>query len=155
MQGLKAGRLMVVGVVLGMAVAACELDAPGRPIERDLGEIEAGDTLGVVVITVAPENIAELKQSYYTNLEVTPVIGLTHDVVFGVRENSPELLAALDAFIEDKRADGTIDALFHRYFVDRQGFRERVESEYLTSETGRLSEFDHLFRQHAPSIDWD
>jgi membrane-bound lytic murein transglycosylase F len=39
--------------------------------------------------------------------------------------------------------------------VDRQGFRERVESEYLTSETGRLSEFDDLFRQHAPAIGWD
>jgi membrane-bound lytic murein transglycosylase F len=110
---------------------------------------------GEIVLTVAPENVAELKQSYYTNLEVTPVIGPPHPVVLGVRENSPQLLAALNAFIEGKHDDGTLDALFQRYFVDRQGFRERVESEYLTSETGRLSEYDDLFRQHAPAIDWD
>jgi membrane-bound lytic murein transglycosylase F len=110
---------------------------------------------GEILLTVAPENLAELKQSYYTNLEVMPVVGPPHPVVFGVRENSPELLAALDAFIEAKRADGTIDALFQRYFVDRQGFRERIESEYLTSETGRLSEYDDLFRRHAPDIGWD
>jgi membrane-bound lytic murein transglycosylase F len=110
---------------------------------------------GEIVLTVAPENIAELKQSYYTNLEVMPVVGPQHPVVFGVRENSPELLAALNRFIEQRRADGTIAALFHRYFVDRQGFRERIESEYLTSETGRLSEFDELFRAHAPAIGWD
>jgi membrane-bound lytic murein transglycosylase F len=110
---------------------------------------------GEIVLTIAPENVAELKQSYYTNLEVTPVIGPPHPVVLGVRENSPELLAALNGFIEEKHDDGTLDALFQRYFVDRQGFRERVQSEYLTSETGRLSEYDYLFRQHAPAIDWD
>jgi membrane-bound lytic murein transglycosylase F len=110
---------------------------------------------GEIMLTVAPENIAELKQSYYTNLEVMPVVGPAHDVVFGVRENSPELLAALNQFIEEKHTDGTIDALFQRYFVDRQGFRERIESEYLTSETGRLSDYDDLFREHAPAIGWD
>jgi membrane-bound lytic murein transglycosylase F len=110
---------------------------------------------GEIILTVAPENIAELKQSYYTNLEVRPVVGPTHDVVLGVRENSPELLAALNEFIDQKHADGTIDALFRRYFVDRRGFRERIESEYLTSETGRLSEYDDLFREHAPTIGWD
>jgi membrane-bound lytic murein transglycosylase F len=110
---------------------------------------------GEIMLTVAPENLAELKQSYYTNLEVMPVVGPPHSVVFGVRENSPELLAALNQFIDEKHADGTIDALFQRYFVDRQGFREREESEYLTSETGRLSEYDDLFREHAPAIDWD
>jgi membrane-bound lytic murein transglycosylase F len=110
---------------------------------------------GEIMLTVAPENIAELKQSYFTNLEVRPVIGPAHDVSFGVRQNSPELLAALNGFIAEKRADGTIDALFQRYFVDRQGFRERVVSEYLTSETGRLSEYDELFREHAAGIGWD
>jgi membrane-bound lytic murein transglycosylase F len=110
---------------------------------------------GEITLTVAPENVAELKQSYYENLRVIPVIGPAHPVVFGLRPNSPDLQAALDAFIEEKRADGTIDALFQRYFVDRQGFRERVESEYLTSATGRLSEYDELFRRHAPGIGWD
>ncbi len=110
---------------------------------------------GEIVLTVAPENLAELTRSYYTNLEVVPAIGPSHDVVFGVRDNSPELLAALDAFIEEKHADGTIDALFQRYFIDRQGFRERAESEYLTSATGRLSEYDDLFRAHAPAVGWD
>jgi membrane-bound lytic murein transglycosylase F len=110
---------------------------------------------GEIMLTVAPENLAELKQSYYTNLEVMPVVGPTHGVVFGVRENSPELLAALNQFIDEKHADGTVDALFQRYFVDRQGFRARIESEYLTSETGRLSDYDDLFREHAPAIDWD
>lgn len=119
--------------------------------ERLLRQLARGE----ILLTVAPENLAELKQSYYTNLEVMPVIGPRHPVVFGVRQNSPELLAALNAFIAEKHADGTVDALLRRYFADRQGFRARVESEYLTSETGRLSEYDDLFRQHAPSIDWD
>lgn len=110
---------------------------------------------GEITLTVAPENLAELQQSYYTNLEVTPVVGRPHPVVLGVRENSPELLAALNEFIAAKEADGTLDALVQRYFVDRQGFRERVVSEYLTSETGRLSEYDDLFREYAPAIDWD
>ncbi len=108
---------------------------------------------GEIRFTVSPENLAKLKASYYTNLEVTPAIGAEHNVVWAVRGNAPELTRALDEWIASNQ--GLIDQAYQRYFVDRQGFQERERSEYLTSETGRLSEYDDLLRAAAPRIGWD
>jgi membrane-bound lytic murein transglycosylase F len=108
---------------------------------------------GEIRLTVSPENLAELKESYYTNIEVQPVIGAEHDVAWAVRNNAPELLDALNDWIRSEEA--LIHQAYERYFVDRQGFQERVASEYLTSETGRLSEYDDLLKAEAPKIGWD
>ena len=108
---------------------------------------------GAIRLTVTPENLAELKESYYTNLTVQPVIGAEHDVAWAVRRNATGLLDALNGWIEDEQS--LIHQAYQRYFVDRQGFEERVASEYLTSETGRLSEYDPLLKEAAPDIQWD
>ena len=108
---------------------------------------------GEIRLTVAPENIAKLRESYYTNLEIQPVIGEEEPVVWAVRENAPQLRDALNSWIGESQ--GRIEEAYQRYFVDRQGYDERVQSEYLTSETGQLSEYDQLFQEHAPAIGWD
>lgn len=110
---------------------------------------------GEIDLAVSHENVARLKQSYFQNIEVRPAVGPTHPVAWAVRPESPQLKAAFDAWITARADDGTLDRLYRKYFIDRRGYRERVESEYLTSETGRLSPFDTLFRQHAPQIGWD
>lgn len=108
---------------------------------------------GVINFTVAPENIAALNESYYQNLEVQPALGETHRIAWAIRKNAPQLEQVLNEFIEDNA--GLRKNLYQKYYVDRQGFRERVEDAYLTSETGRLSAWDDLFRQAAPAISWD
>ena len=108
---------------------------------------------GEVRFTVAPENVAKLKSDYFTNISIQPAIGPPQRVVWAVRKNSPRLLEALNAWIannESYRAQ-----LYKKYFEDRRGFQERVDSRYLTSETGTLSDYDDLFRQHARRLDWD
>lgn len=109
---------------------------------------------GTLDITVTPENLAELSTEYFTNLAVEPVVGPRHGVVWAVRSNAPVLRDSLNAWIERER-DGTLSDLYDRYFIDRRAYRERAESEYLTSETGRLSEHDSLLAAHAREIGWD
>jgi membrane-bound lytic murein transglycosylase F len=108
---------------------------------------------GEVELASAHEDVAELSAEYFANLRVEPVIGDSFPVVLAVRDNSPQLLQALNAWLEENQAP--VAELYQRYFVDRRGYRARVESEYLTSETGRLSQFDDLLRQAAPEIGWD
>jgi membrane-bound lytic murein transglycosylase F len=74
-----------------------------------------------------------------------------------VRRNSPELLGALNEWIEDKQKknNSLFDRLYKKYFIDRRGHVERVASEYLTSSTGRLCPFDELFKRHSAMVGWD
>jgi membrane-bound lytic murein transglycosylase F len=103
--------------------------------------------------TVAPENLAELQEEYYVNIEVLPVLGEPDRVVWAVRRGSPALHRALDGWLAANPERVTKE--YRTYFEDREGFRERVESRYLTSATGRLSRYDAMIKQAAADLDWD
>ncbi|HIG74871.1 MAG TPA: transporter substrate-binding domain-containing protein [Bacteroidetes bacterium] len=111
--------------------------------------------VGGIDLTVAPENVAALEASYFENLEVRPTIGPAIGVVWAVRKNAPQLEEALDRWILENRDSRRWASLYQKYYVDRDGFRERVESQYLTSQTGTLSEFDEVFKRNAAEIGWD
>jgi len=110
---------------------------------------------GEVRLAASPRNLAALKESYFTNVVVYPTLGPTHPTAWAVRRNAPDLLAALNAFLAQDGELPRYDELYAKYFVDRQGYREREESEYLTSVTGRLSAYDDLLRQQAAQLGWD
>ncbi|OZC03756.1 transglycosylase SLT domain-containing protein [Rubricoccus marinus] len=110
---------------------------------------------GGIDLTIAPQNVAQLEASYFENLEVNPVIGPATGVVWAARRNSPDLAAALNRWILENRDSNRWASLYRKYYVDRDGFRERVESEYLTSETSVLSQFDDVFKANAAEIGWD
>jgi membrane-bound lytic murein transglycosylase F len=101
------------------------------------------------------KNLADLKEAEFKNLKVRPILGQTQSVSWGVRKNSPELLTALNNWIAEKKNTSLFDRLYQKYFIDRQHYLERVTSEYLTSTTGKLSEFDPLLKQYAAQLNWD
>jgi membrane-bound lytic murein transglycosylase F len=111
--------------------------------------------VGNIELTVAPENVAQLEESYYENLLVQPEIGAPHDVAWAVRENAPVLERALNRWILENRDTASWNSLYRKYFVDRRGYRERLETGYLTAETGVLSDYDDLLKRYAPTIGWD
>jgi membrane-bound lytic murein transglycosylase F len=110
---------------------------------------------GAVEFTVSRENVALLKQEAYTNIEVRPVVGPPVGLVWGVRRGAPELLRVLDEWIAGERDGEAFNAIYRKYYVDRRGYRERELSEYLTAQTGRLSQWDDLILREATAIGWD
>jgi membrane-bound lytic murein transglycosylase F len=135
-------------------------------ISGDIYVVEVGDKIqdealaqkvarGEVRFTVMQSNLAELKEAEFKNLKVRPVVGRTHPVAWAVRKNSPELLNDLNGWIGDKKNGTLFDRTYKKYFVDQRAYVERATSDYLTSATGRLCEFDDLLKAHAPEIGWD
>jgi membrane-bound lytic murein transglycosylase F len=126
----------------------------------ELGEVQ-DETLaqkiarGEVEFTVMQSNLAALKEAEFSNLKVRPVVGRKHGVAWAVRKNSPELLAELNRWIEDKQNEGLFARLYKKYFVDMKGHIERATSDFLTSSTGKLCPYDELLKRHAPAINWD
>jgi membrane-bound lytic murein transglycosylase F len=106
-------------------------------------------------LAIAPENVAQLQEDYFSNIIVLPTIGPPQEVVWAVRKTSPALQDSLNAWIEDEANERRFALMYQKYFADRNGYRERVQSEYLTSETGVLSPYDALLQQYADSIRWN
>jgi membrane-bound lytic murein transglycosylase F len=110
---------------------------------------------GEVQFTVMQKNLADLKEAEFKNLKVRPILGQTHSVSWALRKNSPELMNELNRWIEEKKNGSFFDSLYQKYFIDRRRYLERVQSEYLTSTTGKLSEYDPLIKQYAGELGWD
>ena len=110
---------------------------------------------GKVDYTLASADVAKLSSEYYANVAIRPVIGPPAGVVWAVRRNAPALLQALNQWIAAEQGGDTFKEMYTKYFEDRQGYRERVQSRYLTSETGQLSEYDGVMKRHAQQLGWD
>jgi membrane-bound lytic murein transglycosylase F len=129
----------------------------------DIIEVEADITTetlirrvatGAIELTVSRENVAQLQQERFANIEVRPILGPPVGLVWATRLGSTELLAALNDWIRAGRDGEPFALLYRKYYIDRGGYRERAESEYLTSETGRLSQC--LAAAHGDDPDsWD
>ena len=127
----------------------------------EMGEKIQDETLaqkvarGEIQFTVMQRNLAELKEVEFKNLKIRPVLGASHSVAWAMRKNSPELTNELNRWIDEKKNGPLFDQLYQKYFIDRRRYLERVTSEYLTSKTGKLSEFDALIKQYAGELNWD
>lgn len=108
---------------------------------------------GEIALTATHEDLARLTEARFDNISVEPVVGDSFPVVLALRDNSPQLRERLNAWIAENEDD--VGELYQKYFVDREGYRERLQSEYLTSETGRLSPYDDLLKGAAAKLGWD
>ena len=125
-----------------------EVEASSETVIREVAK-------GNVAYTVAQGNLAQLQTGAYRNLEIRPVVGAAQKVAWAVRRDARALRDTLDAWIADEKSGPVFDQLYKKYFVDQRAYLARVESRYLTSETGTLSPYDSLLRQHAASLGWD
>ena len=125
-----------------------EVDASSEALIRAVSE-------GTVRFTVAQGNLADISSDHYTNLSVRPVLGEAAPIAWAVRPNAPQLLATLDQWIANAGNQKVLARLYAKYFIHSAGYHARVESPFLASETGRLSEYDTLFKEGAKKIGWD
>ena len=125
-----------------------EVDASSEAVIREVAK-------GNIAYTVAQGNLAQLQGSAFRNLEIRPVVGAAQKVAWAVRRDARMLLDTLDAWIADEKTGPVFNQLYKKYFIDARAYQTRVESRYLTSETGTLSPYDSLLRMHAATLGWD
>jgi membrane-bound lytic murein transglycosylase F len=135
-------------------------------ISGDINVVEVGGKIddealvnkvakGDIEYTVVQDNLAELKEAYFTNIKIRPIVGASHRVAWVVRKNSSQLLKELNRWIEEKKRGALFAIMYKKYFIDRQGYKERAASEYLTHETGKLCQYDRLLKQYSAELSWD
>ncbi|HEV7571985.1 MAG TPA: transglycosylase SLT domain-containing protein [Thermoanaerobaculia bacterium] len=141
-------RLVELNEELTQDIDVVEVDESSDRLIQELAE-------GEIALTVAAENVAALKSGEYTNLIIKPAIGPPQPVVWAVRRNAPQLLAALNQWLAKKRKAGLLAVLYRKYFLDRRAYTARINSPFLTAETGTLSPYDDWFREYARIPGWD
>ncbi|MFZ0390360.1 MAG: transporter substrate-binding domain-containing protein [Calditrichia bacterium] len=110
---------------------------------------------GKIELTVSDQHIAQINQAYYSNLDIKTPISLTQQVAWAVRKTSPELLSAINSWLEKMKNGTAFYVIRNKYFKNRSAFARRVKSEYLSVTGGKISQYDDLLRTEAEKIGWD
>jgi membrane-bound lytic murein transglycosylase F len=125
-----------------------EVDVSSEALIRAVSE-------GTIRYTVAQGNLADISNDHYTNIAVRPVLGEATPIAWAVRPNAPELLARLNQWMADEKNASLLKSLYTKYFINSAAYNQRMDSPFLASETGRLSEYDTQFKEGAKEIGWD
>lgn len=120
---------------------------------EDPVQLVAGDRYP---LTVVDNTIARLEQHFYPDLVIGASISEHQQIAWAVRPNAPELLAALNEYLQRQDRSAFFNILKKRYFNSPRRFRIHRGAQVAQFREGRLSRFDDYFRAAADKvgIDW-
>lgn len=110
---------------------------------------------GKYPLTVVDNTIAHLEQHFYVDLVIGAALTEDQDIAWGVRPNAPELLAALNEFLDRHDRSAFFNILKKRYFQSPRRFRVHRGIHIAQYQEGRLSRYDDFFRAAADEVDID
>lgn len=134
----------------GMSFGIEALNAPldeEDPIER-VANGERG-------LTVIDNSIGRLEQQYYPNLVIGAPLTEPQQVAWAVRPNAPELLNALDEFLQRYYRSAYFNILKRRYFDTPDRFKAHRTALLAMRTEGRISRYDEIFQEAAAETDLD
>ncbi len=110
---------------------------------------------GEIEYTVADKNIAQVNKTYHPNIDIRTDISFPQRLAWAVRKNSPELLETVNDWIVQMRKKSDYYVIYNKYFKNRKLQTKRVKSELYSKSSGKISEYDHLFKEYGRKIGMD
>ncbi len=131
----------------------------------EVEEMIARVSRGELAATVADDAVVEAVRSYLEGeIQVGPVLGEQRPIVWLVRRNSPELRAALNAYLREnfevlpggrQRRGQDYGIIYDRYFRDPRAIRHFRQEADRPDKSGRICRFDELIRGQSERHDLD
>jgi len=127
-------------------------EAPGMISTDDLIRLTAS---GELPATITDENLAQLQKQDYPELDMSLVVSGPEDIAWAVRSNCPQLLEAVNEWLESPRSKRKVAQAYGKYFGGelRTEFRGPFVLPQISENA--ISPYDSLFRKYAPQIGWD
>ena len=107
---------------------------------------------GSIPLTVVDSDIARINKTYYDDLDVSLDVSFEQRAAWGVSPSKPWLADSISQWTHQSSPRAAQSALLKRYFE----ISKRTPTLYTYNfSKGRISPFDHLFKQYAKEIGWD
>ncbi len=103
--------------------------------------------------TVSDDLSARVNKTYFGNIDYSLNISFPQRSAWVVSPASPQLLAYINAWVENLNKRASVNAIYYKYFEKSKYFE--AEGLVRIPQPGRISSFDYLFKQYAPKLGWD
>lgn len=110
---------------------------------------------GQIKYTVADDNIAGIVASNYPILNIETPVSFSQRIGWATRQNSPELLKALNTWLRDFKKEVDYYVIYDKYFEGKRDFRRRIKSDFYSINTNSISEFDDVVKAESIDLNWD
>ncbi|MBX2941870.1 MAG: transporter substrate-binding domain-containing protein [Cyclobacteriaceae bacterium] len=110
---------------------------------------------GEIELTVTDQMIAMVNAAYYPNIDIATMVSLPQRIAWALRKNSPELLIAVNSWLDDVKRDGTFNVIYNRYFNNPRTSAIRKKSDYSSLGGNKISIYDDLIKTKAKELGWD
>jgi membrane-bound lytic murein transglycosylase F len=127
----------------------------------DIIEMEEDDekliemvALGQIDYTVCDEQIAQVNDGYYDNLDIATPVSFTQNLAWAVAKGATSLKETIDIWLRDFTASKKYAMIYRKYFLNKRS-AEMIVSDYYASVSGKLSPYDALIKEYSEEIGWD
>jgi len=110
---------------------------------------------GEIDRTVADYNIASINKTYYPALHINTRISFSQRIAWAVRQNSPELLKAINKWISKEKKSADYNVIYNKYFKNTKSYSGRFQSDFYSKNTNKISKYDDIIKENAKKIGWD
>jgi membrane-bound lytic murein transglycosylase F len=130
------------------------------PITHIEGNIPTDEIIRMVVNgeidrTIADYNIASINKTYYPILHIDTRISFSQRIAWAVRQNSPELLKVINKWIAKEKKSDDYYVIYNKYFKNTKSYRGRVQSDFYSKNSNKISKYDAIIKESAKKIGWD
>ncbi|SDS27519.1 transporter substrate-binding domain-containing protein [Christiangramia echinicola] len=130
------------------------------PVEYIDGNITTDEIIKMVVDgeierTVADYNIASINKTFYPVLDIDTRISFAQRIAWAVRQNSPELLNAINNWITMEKKRDEYYVIYNKYFKNKKSYRGRIQSDFYSKNSNKISKYDDIIKNYASDIGWD
>lgn len=127
-------------------------EAPGNFETEELISMVAN---GFIDYTVADENVGLLNQTYYDNIDANTALSFPQKIAWAVRKDCPKLLMLLNNWIGKQQNKAEYAMVYNKYFKNKKGAIDRMNSRYSSLGGGKISIYDEIFKRYSKKIGWD
>ena len=127
------------------------------PVEGSLSTSELIGKVsdGTFDYAAVDENIASTHTALFSNIDIRTTLSARLPLAWAVRKNSPELLDALNHWLEKIRKSGELAIIRDKYYNNLYRFKKHATHAFYSNQAGTISPYDQLLKKQARIIDWD
>ena len=109
---------------------------------------------GNIDYTVSSQNIAELNNKYYKNIDVSVPVSMEQNVGWAVNKHAGVFLNILNKWIAGYIKTDNYRQLYAKYF-NYPARSDAMQSEYPSLSKNRISQYDKFIRKFSSKLQWD
>jgi membrane-bound lytic murein transglycosylase F len=125
--------------------------SPELTTEDLIAQVSSGE----IDYTVSDDNIANLNQVFYRNIDDKTELSLSQRIAWAIRKDNNEILSAVNHWLDSIKKTVDFAVIYKKYFTNRYAFKKRISSDYFSNTGGGISKYDDLIKKYSELVGWD